>query len=233
MLRYHFCILHLRLALTTCNFQFEDVHYATKALNELYGNALGGLVKNGGIRLSYSKNPLGVRTPTTAGTTSLQQQSNVHSSVTSPFQADVFQFRQGFDGDSGVINIRRDNSTTTSPPPSAFGGYARSPPPPRFVSPPPPSGSFNMVPSSPTNGTTLPRGSHAFGISLSGTGGGFSPFGLPLSSPPDQSSTLPSSHSMIPDHQSSDAPLAHGHTQHFPHRALSPSSSTVEAARAG
>ncbi|KAG8218521.1 hypothetical protein J3R82DRAFT_4160 [Butyriboletus roseoflavus] len=215
-----------------CFVEFEDVHYATKALNELYGNALGGLVKNGGIRLSYSKNPLGVRTPTTAGTTSLQQQSSTHSTVASPFQADAFQFRQGFDGDSGVINMRRDNSTTTSPPPSAFG-YARSPPPPRFVSPPPPSGSFNMVSPSPTNGPTLPRGSHAFGISLSGTGGGFSPFGLPLSSPPDQSSTLPSSHSMIPDHQSSDVPLAHGHTQHFPHRALSPSSSTVEAARAG
>jgi hypothetical protein len=29
-------------------------------MNELYGNTLGGLVKNG-IRLSYSKNPLGVR----------------------------------------------------------------------------------------------------------------------------------------------------------------------------
>ncbi|KAG9317343.1 hypothetical protein JVU11DRAFT_1542 [Chiua virens] len=214
-----------------CFVEFEDVHYATKALNELYGNSLGGLVKNGGIRLSYSKNPLGVRTPTTASTgSSLQQQSSVQSGVSSPFQGDVFQFRQGFDSD--VLNARRDNSTTTSPPPSAFGGYARSPPPPRFVSPPPPSGSFNMV-SSPTNGTTLPRGSHTFGISLSGTGGGFSPFGLPLSSPLDQSSSLPPSHSMIPDHSSSDVPLAHGHPQHFPHRALSPSSSTVEAARAG
>ncbi|KAG1836706.1 hypothetical protein F4604DRAFT_1602348 [Suillus subluteus] len=34
---------------------------ATKALNELYGNTLGGIVKNDGIRLSHSKNPLGVR----------------------------------------------------------------------------------------------------------------------------------------------------------------------------
>ncbi|KAF8450657.1 hypothetical protein L210DRAFT_842558 [Boletus edulis BED1] len=212
-----------------CFVEFEDVHYATKALNELYGSSLGGLVKNGGIRLSYSKNPLGVRTPTTMGTGTPLQQNSIHSSVASPFQVDAFQFRQGFDSDSGVMNIRRDNSNATSPPPPAFG-YARSPPPPRFVSPPP-SGSFNMV-SSPTNGTTLPRGPHAYGISLSGTGGGFSPFGLPLSSPPDQSSTLPPSHSMIPDHPSSDLPSAHGHTQHFPHRALSPSS-TVEAARAG
>ena len=210
------------------DFQFEDVHYATKALNELYGNSLGGLVKNGGIRLSYSKNPLGVRTPTTGTGPSLQQ--STHSGVASPFQAEVLQFRQGSDGDSGAINIRRDNVTAASPPPSAFG-YTRSPPPPRFVSPPPSSGSFNMVSS--TSGTTLPRGSHAFGISLNGAGGAFSPFGLPLSSPLDQSGTLPSSHSMIPDHPSSDVPLAHGHSQHFPHRALSPSSSTVEATRAG
>jgi len=212
-----------------CFVEFEDVHYATKALNELYGNSLGGLVKNGGIRLSYSKNPLGVRTPTTVGSGTPLQQNSIHSSVASPFQVDAFQFRQGFDVDSGVVNTRRDNSNATSPPPPAFG-YARSPPPPRFVSPPP-SGSFNMV-SSPTNGTTLPRGPHAYGIPVSGTGGGFSPFGLPLSSPPDQLNTLPPSHSMIPDHPSSDVPSAHGHTQHFPHRALSPSS-TVEAARAG
>ncbi|KAG8763586.1 hypothetical protein FRC11_001155 [Ceratobasidium sp. 423] len=45
-----------------CFVEFEDVNYATKALNEMYGNTLGGLVK-GGIRLSFSKNPLGVRTP--------------------------------------------------------------------------------------------------------------------------------------------------------------------------
>ena len=56
--------------------QFEDVGYATKTLNELYGNTLGGLIKGGGIRLSYSKNPLGVRTPTSASGAgaSLQQQ---------------------------------------------------------------------------------------------------------------------------------------------------------------
>ncbi|KAF8681446.1 RNA recognition motif [Rhizoctonia solani] len=45
-----------------CFVEFEDVNYATKALNEMYGNTLNGLVK-GGIRLSFSKNPLGVRTP--------------------------------------------------------------------------------------------------------------------------------------------------------------------------
>ncbi|KIL00530.1 hypothetical protein PAXRUDRAFT_48147, partial [Paxillus rubicundulus Ve08.2h10] len=222
-----------------CFVEFEDVQYATKTLNELYGNTLGGLVKNGGIRLSYSKNPLGVRTPTSAGTGSSlqqQQQSNGQSGVTSSFPAEAFQSRQGFDGDSGTIGIRRDSSTATSPPPPAFGGYARSPPPPRFFSPPPPSGSFGITPStSPTNGTALPRGSHAFGISLGASGGGtnFSPFGLPLSSPPAQSSALPLSHSTIPDHPSADTLLPHGQSQHFPHRALSPPSSNLEAARAG
>ncbi|KAJ6561469.1 hypothetical protein DFH09DRAFT_1316046 [Mycena vulgaris] len=42
-----------------CFVEFEDVGYATKTLNELYGNTLGGLIKGGGIRLSYSKNRLG------------------------------------------------------------------------------------------------------------------------------------------------------------------------------
>jgi len=40
--------------------EYESVEYATRALSDLYGHTLGGLVK-GGIRLSYSKNPLGVR----------------------------------------------------------------------------------------------------------------------------------------------------------------------------
>lgn len=44
-----------------CFVEFEDVSFATKALNELYGQPLHNSVK-GGIRLSFSKNPLGVRT---------------------------------------------------------------------------------------------------------------------------------------------------------------------------
>ncbi|KAK4705448.1 hypothetical protein P7C70_g748, partial [Phenoliferia sp. Uapishka_3] len=40
--------------------EFDDVIYATQALQDMYGHTLGGLIK-GGIRLSYSKNPLGVR----------------------------------------------------------------------------------------------------------------------------------------------------------------------------
>ncbi|KAF2758939.1 hypothetical protein EJ05DRAFT_327087 [Pseudovirgaria hyperparasitica] len=44
-----------------CFVEFEDVSFATKALNDLYGYPLHNSVK-GGIRLSFSKNPLGVRT---------------------------------------------------------------------------------------------------------------------------------------------------------------------------
>ncbi len=43
-----------------CFVEFEDVSFATKALHELYGHPLSNSVK-GGIRLSFSKNPLGVR----------------------------------------------------------------------------------------------------------------------------------------------------------------------------
>lgn len=50
-----------------CFVEFEDVSFATKALHELYGHPLHNSVK-GGIRLSFSKNPLGVRSGQGAGT---------------------------------------------------------------------------------------------------------------------------------------------------------------------
>ncbi|KAI9593014.1 hypothetical protein BDF19DRAFT_342814, partial [Syncephalis fuscata] len=43
-----------------CFVEFDDIPCATHAMNELYGVPLSNSVK-GGIRLSYSKNPLGVR----------------------------------------------------------------------------------------------------------------------------------------------------------------------------
>ncbi|RFU72340.1 rna recognition domain-containing [Trichoderma arundinaceum] len=43
-----------------CFVEFEDISFATKALHDLYGQLLHNSVK-GGIRLSFSKNPLGVR----------------------------------------------------------------------------------------------------------------------------------------------------------------------------
>jgi hypothetical protein len=49
-----------------CFVEFEDVSFATKTLHELYGHPLHNSVK-GGIRLSFSKNPLGVRSGQTNG----------------------------------------------------------------------------------------------------------------------------------------------------------------------
>lgn len=43
-----------------CFVEFEDITFATKALHDLYGTPLHNSTK-GGIRLSFSKNPLGVR----------------------------------------------------------------------------------------------------------------------------------------------------------------------------
>ncbi|KAK3070554.1 cell cycle RNA binding protein whi3 [Teratosphaeriaceae sp. CCFEE 6253] len=49
-----------------CFVEFEDIGFATRALHELYGHPLHNSVK-GGIRLSFSKNPLGVRASMTGG----------------------------------------------------------------------------------------------------------------------------------------------------------------------
>ncbi|ORX82621.1 hypothetical protein K493DRAFT_292292 [Basidiobolus meristosporus CBS 931.73] len=43
-----------------CFVEFEDIQFATYTLRELQGHLLSNSIK-GGIRLSYSKNPLGVR----------------------------------------------------------------------------------------------------------------------------------------------------------------------------
>ena len=60
-----------------CFVEFEDISFATKALKELYGWPLSNSVK-GGIRLSFSKNPLGVRTGQT-GTGGLPSPLSPHS----------------------------------------------------------------------------------------------------------------------------------------------------------
>jgi hypothetical protein len=60
-----------------CFVEFEDVSFATKALNELYGHPLHNSVK-GGIRLSFSKNPLGVRTGQTTAGPGLPAAMNAH-----------------------------------------------------------------------------------------------------------------------------------------------------------
>ncbi|KAK3363294.1 hypothetical protein B0T25DRAFT_443047 [Lasiosphaeria hispida] len=59
-----------------CFVEFEDISFATKALNDLYGQPLHNSVK-GGIRLSFSKNPLGVR----SGQTSSQNAAGAMGSM--------------------------------------------------------------------------------------------------------------------------------------------------------
>lgn len=84
-----------------CFVEFEDISFATKALNELYGHPLHNSVK-GGIRLSFSKNPLGVRTgqPSSMGCATPLQQSSVMS---------------GFGGSGG--SLTPGFTTATGPPP--------------------------------------------------------------------------------------------------------------------
>jgi hypothetical protein len=82
-----------------CFVEFEDVSFATKALNELYGYPLHNSVK-GGIRLSFSKNPLGVRTG----------QNTTMSNPATPPQA-------ALQGMSNGLNTPMGFSTATGPPP--------------------------------------------------------------------------------------------------------------------
>ncbi|KAI9507009.1 hypothetical protein F5148DRAFT_1150060 [Russula earlei] len=167
-----------------CFVEFVDVQHATKALNELYGSTLGGLVKGGGIRISYSKNPLGVRTPTNPVSGSIPQPPAgfISSGVTYPpevLQLDVSQ-------KSG-----RDVSGITSTSSLHYGFNVASPPPPRFVSPPPGPTSLNQ--------STFPRQA-VYGLGPSpaaslSSSSSFSPFGI---SPSPHPSTGNSSNQFSP-----------------------------------
>jgi hypothetical protein len=66
-----------------CFVEFEDVSFATKALHELYGQPLHNSVK-GGIRLSFSKNPLGVRSGQTPSSSSSNSMNSMNGMLTSP-----------------------------------------------------------------------------------------------------------------------------------------------------
>ncbi|KAF9424650.1 hypothetical protein BGZ94_008001 [Podila epigama] len=82
------CVGYRRLCFRTksngpmCFVEFENVECATQALNDLYGNPLSNSVK-GGIRLSFSKNPLGVRNSTVNQPSSLGNQ--IHNMNNTPY----------------------------------------------------------------------------------------------------------------------------------------------------
>ncbi|TCD60961.1 cell cycle RNA binding protein whi3 [Steccherinum ochraceum] len=191
-----------------CFVEFDDVSYATQTLKELHGHTLDGLIKGGGIRLSYSKNPLGVRTPTNVHNgplSSQQQQSQQLINTQQPYFSDAFHPRQGEIIDP--IRSRRDTSGMTSPTSSSYH-YSMSSPPPRF---------FPTSPSSPTFGAA--PGSSAFPrVSGQAVGQGFGSFGSVNGGnpqPPTTSSTnafspfgIAPSHGSIPD-QSNDDHIAH------------------------
>jgi hypothetical protein len=94
-----------------CFVEFEDVSFATKALHELYGHPLHNSVK-GGIRLSFSKNPLGVR--------SGQQGGGMQAPMGPP---------PGMQGMGGAIGAPPGFATATGPPPglpTPSGGSGQS-----------------------------------------------------------------------------------------------------------
>ena len=88
------------------------MHHATKAIAELSGNTLRGAVKNG-IRLSYSKNPLGVRTPTSADTggPTLQQQQQLVQTLHNHH----LNHQQFGSGDGGLGHPRLDDYGAATP----------------------------------------------------------------------------------------------------------------------
>jgi RNA recognition motif-containing protein len=94
-----------------CFVEFEDISFATKALNELYGQPLHNSVK-GGIRLSFSKNPLGVRNG--------QSNSNAVQSNMNPHTA--------LPGLGGTVGAPLGFTTATGPPPGLSAPPGLSPP---------------------------------------------------------------------------------------------------------
>ena len=117
------------------------MNYASRALNDLYGHQLNGLVR-GGIRLSYSKNPLGVRSSTNslngnnnsgqnqpAPSNPLTSQGVSQTSIARLGSQDMFGSRDSVGDFRGP---RRDDMTSPIAP---FPQFAASPPP-RFISPP-------------------------------------------------------------------------------------------------
>ena len=107
-----------------CFVEFEDISFATKALNELYGVQLHNSVK-GGIRLSFSKNPLGVR----AGQAGSNNPSTPLTAI-------------GPSGHSGLGTMSPGGfSSAAGPPPGLTMPPGMSPTPPGMVNvsgPPPP-----------------------------------------------------------------------------------------------
>jgi RNA recognition motif-containing protein len=220
-----------------CFVEFEDVQYATKTLNELYGHNLNGLVKGGGIRLSYSKNPLGVRTTPTTATNCAPQSQQPPPPPPPPAQV------------NGHYSLQEDRPMIRRGvvPPPLSAQYP--PPPPRFsasataLGPVSATVSSNVTFDTPLSSAPLTslsdfiqqplehHRSNMYAYSLTPSSS-FSPFSISASNPSPLLNHL-SSHSTIPD-QETDQQTRNVPPQHYQYnpRALSPPH-TLEAARAG
>ncbi|KAK1763599.1 RNA recognition domain-protein [Phialemonium atrogriseum] len=117
-----------------CFVEFEDVSFATKALHDLYGQPLHNSIK-GGIRLSFSKNPLGVRSGQTPSQNSPGSMSAMNGMV--PGSANGFAAANGpppgLSAPPGLAMSRGSysgNSNLSSPGGSgsyATGGFSNPP----------------------------------------------------------------------------------------------------------
>lgn len=97
-----------------CFVEFEDVSFATKALHELYGQPLHNSVK-GGIRLSFSKNPLGVRSGQSSGqggATPMAGLSNMMAGAGNSFSS-VSGPPPGLPGPPGISRLAYGGATSS------------------------------------------------------------------------------------------------------------------------
>jgi hypothetical protein len=142
-----------------CFVEFEDTSFATKALNELYGHPLHNSVK-GGIRLSFSKNPLGVRS---------QQNANNHAAASMALHAAAATSMASLGNGGAVGGGGGGGSVSTSGAPQGFS--TATGPPPGLVPPPGTSGGGGFA------GLSMSTSSSGLGL-YNGFNGGV--FGAPL-----------------------------------------------------
>lgn len=150
-----------------CFVEFDDISWATKSLKELYGYELTNSIK-GGIRLSFSKNPLGVRN---------SQAANMHSpNPMTPHSALSPISGSGLNG-----NGRFEFPTANGPPPGLVAPPGLGSIPANGL-PSPHSVLSNQSPNNPFGGRAA-----GLGIGISTHGNGIhmrqSPFGNGLNTP--------------------------------------------------
>ncbi|KAI7188838.1 hypothetical protein KC363_g5220 [Hortaea werneckii] len=103
-----------------CFVEFEDVSFATKALNDLYGYPLHNSIK-GGIRLSFSKNPLGVRSNQMSGSNGVMNPQAMAPGYSGPAVSGA--------GNAAYSSVSGPPPGLAMPPGLSNGHTYRSPPP--------------------------------------------------------------------------------------------------------